>query len=229
MNPDKLFDYLDGKLSPSERNELETKLADDTQLQRQFAVAREIHRGMGGSRGSREVFPTPAEVAAAERGGRLGRRIATACVALVLLNVLFGLGVIAVKNKKRLGSDREAMLREQLAASLGAAAQNALPVPSFVAAEIRLVAPRAEWETIAARVTAAAESIGGSAARGLPADDAVGVVVDIPSSREADFRQLIAAGASASNSAPAAKPDAIASKDSDQRTIVQVRIAEAAP
>ncbi len=226
MNPDKLFDYLDGKLAPSERQELETKLTTDIQLQRQLAVARGIHRGMSGSHGAREVFPTPEDVAAAERGGRLGRRIATACVALVLLNVLFGLGVIAVKNRKTMSNDREVMLREQLAASVGAAAQNALPVPSFAAAEIHLVAPRAEWEAIAARVTAAAESIGGSAARGLPADDALTVVVDIASSRESEFRQL-AASALPTAPPPAGSDDGNAAAARSDRTIVQVRIADA--
>ncbi len=222
MNPDKLFDYLDGKLAPSERQEMETKLTTDTQLQRQLAVAREIHRGMSGARRPREVFPTAEDVAAAERGGRLGRRIATACIALVLLNVLFGLGVIAVKNRKTMSNDREVMLREQLALSLGAAGQNALPVPSFAASEIQLVAPRNEWETIVARVTAVAESIGGSAARGLAADDALTVVVDIASSRESEFRQLVATA-----SPPAVSDDDNAAAARSDRTIVQVRIADA--
>ena len=43
MNPDKLFDYLDGRLAPSERAALEERLMSDKQLQREFAVARQIH------------------------------------------------------------------------------------------------------------------------------------------------------------------------------------------
>ncbi|MBA3884014.1 MAG: hypothetical protein H0X73_15225 [Chthoniobacterales bacterium] len=222
MNPDKLFDYLDGKLSPSDRDELEAKLAVDSQLQRQLAVAREIHRGMSGSQRAREVFPSPDDVAVAERGGKLGRRIATACVALMLLNVLVGLGVIAFKNKKPVSNEREAKMRQQLATSLGAAAQNALPVPSFAAAEIQLAARRTEWDTIARRITGAAESVGGSAARGLPADDALTVVVDIPSSKEPEFRQLLSP-AGASGAHPPAIAEAAAATD---RTIVQVRIAD---
>lgn len=226
MNPDKLFDYLDGKISPADRDELEKKLASDSQLQRQLAIAREIHRGMRGSQGAREVIPSAEDLAAAQRGGRLGRRIATACIALVLLNVLFGLGVIAMKNKKRTTSAHEAMLRQQLAQSLGAAAQNALPVPSFAAAEIQLAAPRSDWENTAARVISAAESVGGSAVRGLPAEDAATVVVDIPSSREGKFRQLIKADESAPTTAAAEEKDGAASSGGDQRTIVQVRIAD---
>ena len=53
MNPEKLFDYLEGKLSETERVRLEEQLAADPQLQRELAIAREMHRR---SRGSREVL-----------------------------------------------------------------------------------------------------------------------------------------------------------------------------
>ena len=43
MNPDKLFDYLDGKLPEWERTELEKQLAEDPQTQKEFAAARRIH------------------------------------------------------------------------------------------------------------------------------------------------------------------------------------------
>jgi anti-sigma factor RsiW len=52
MSPDKLFDYLDGKLSPADRTQLEEKLMSDPQLRQQFNIAREIHRS---GRDSREV------------------------------------------------------------------------------------------------------------------------------------------------------------------------------
>src|SRR5438094_10176589 len=48
MNPDKLFDYLDGRLSAAERAALEEQLISDRQLQRALAVARQIHLGMQG-------------------------------------------------------------------------------------------------------------------------------------------------------------------------------------
>jgi len=48
MNPDKLFDYLEGRLPASERAALEERLMSDKQLQREFAVARQIHAGMRG-------------------------------------------------------------------------------------------------------------------------------------------------------------------------------------
>ena len=48
MNPDKLFDYLDGRLPAAERAALEEQLISDRQLQRELAVARQIHAGMHG-------------------------------------------------------------------------------------------------------------------------------------------------------------------------------------
>ena len=38
MNPDKLFDYLEGRLPPAERAALEQRLISDRQLQRELAV-----------------------------------------------------------------------------------------------------------------------------------------------------------------------------------------------
>ncbi len=219
MNPDKLFDYLDGKLSPADREELENKLIDDAQLQRQFAIARDIHRS---GRTSREVAVPVDDPAAVARAGRLGRRIATACIALVVLNVGVGLAVITVKSKKPKPSGNETAIRQQLAASLDAVAQTALPAPSFAAADIQLNAPKAEWDALAAKIMAAAESCAGSAAKGLPDDNLLIVVADIPSSREAEFRQLLVPTASPAP-VPAAGRDA-----PNERTIVQVRIAEAA-
>jgi anti-sigma factor RsiW len=161
MNPDKLFDYLDGKLAPAERAEVEGKLATDAQLQQQLAIAREIHRGMGDSRPTHEVLPPIDDPAVAARGARVGRRVGAACAVLVLVNVLIGLAVISVKNKKPANtSAHEAAIRQQLAASLDAAAQSALPPPTFAAGDIQLFAPKPEWENIATRVITAAETCG---------------------------------------------------------------------
>lgn len=223
MNPDKLFDYLDGKLTLAERDELEKKLANDSQLLRQLAVARDIHRNMQqNARGSREVVvPDPA---LAERRGKLGRRIATAAIALVALNVALGIAVIAGKNRKTAGvTAQEAAIRQQLAASLGAAGANALPAPSFVEDEIRIPAAPGERESVADKVVAAAEKCGGSAAKGLAEEAAMTVVVDVPSARLTEFRQLVLPDA-----IPARSTTGAGTPSPDERTIVQVRIAEAA-
>ncbi len=225
MNPDKLFDYLDGKLSPADRTQLEEKLMSDPQLRQQFNIARDIHRGGGVSR---EVLVPSDDPAVAERGGRLGRRIATAAIVLVFLNVLIGLAVITVKNKKPApDKGKEAEIRQQLAASLGAAAEHAMPPPSFVAAEIMLKAPRAEWENVASRVIAAAGNFGGSAAKALPDSDVMTVVADIPTSREGEFRQALTSGATITPMPAISAATSSETSQSNERTIVQIRIVEA--
>lgn len=223
MNPDKLFDYLDGKLSPADRTQLEEKLMSDPQFRQQFNIAREIHRS---GKASRETIVPSEDPAAVARGGRLGRRIATAAIVLVTLNVLVGIAVITVKNRKPTAlSAQEAAIRQQLAASLGAAGANALPAPSFVEDEIRISAPRAEWDSVADRVLATAERCGGSAARGLTDETALTVMVDVPSARIREFRQSFLPGASASPGASMANIPTVAP---NERTIVQVRISETA-
>ena len=228
MNPDKLFDYLEGKLTPADRAQLEEKLMSDPQLRRQFDIARGIHRAGGGSR---EVVVPSEDAASVERSGILGRRIAIACAVLVFVNVAVGLAVIFAKNKKSNLSRTEGEIRRQLEASLGAAAQNAMPPPSFSAEEVSLTASRAEWETIAERVIAGATAFGGSGTKGLPDENMMTVIVDVPSTRDAEFRQALVVAAKISPM-PAIAPGSrieptAAEEEKNERTIVQVRIAEA--
>jgi anti-sigma factor RsiW len=96
MNPDKLFDYLEGKLSPNERAELEERLMSDPQLRRELTVARKIHADTGDSR---EIVGVT-EPALEERGAVLGRRVAIAFSVLVFANVVFGIYAIAFMKKK---------------------------------------------------------------------------------------------------------------------------------
>ena len=215
MNPDKLFDYLDGKLSPADRTDLEEKLMSDAQLRQQFAVAREIHRT---GRDSREVL-LPPDAETAERGGRLGRRIATVAFILVLLNVAGGLAVISWKAKRPAQTQRDAAVRRQLEDSLGAAGRNALPTPSLNDDEMNLAAPRGEWDHLATSVIAAADAAGGSAVRDDRADEVI-LTASIPRARLGDFRrQLLGPNASVST---------VTNSSSGQTATVQIRIAESA-
>ncbi|MDQ6656068.1 MAG: hypothetical protein M3Y80_09675 [Verrucomicrobiota bacterium] len=226
MNPDKLFDYLDGKLTPADREALEEKLMTDAQLRRQFDIAREIHRS-GGAR--REVIvPDDDDPATVARRGKLGRRIATAAIALVIANVLIGLLVIAGRNNKQKAfSAKETEIRQQLVASLGAAAQNAMPPPTFTADEIKITAPAAQWADVASRVSAAAERCSGSAAKDLPEEGAERMLVDIPARGEAEFRQLLANAGLIPPSGTATSQGAADAVAKDGRTVLRVRIAEA--
>ena len=132
-----------------------------------------------------------------------------------------GILVIAGKNKKRAGlTAQEAAIRQQLAASLGAAGARVLPPPSFVENEIRLPAPRAEWEKLAEKVISAAEKFGGSGAKDLTAETSLTVMIDIPSARVPEFRQSLSGAAASPGEAPAVQPPP------NERTIVQVLISE---
>ena len=225
MNPDKLFDYLDGKLSPADRGALEEKLMSDAQLRHQFNIAREIHRS---GKDAREVMVPSEDPATVERSGRLGRRIAVACAVLVFLNVAFGLAFIFVKNRKSNLGTKEAEIREQLALSLGAAAHNAMPTTSFVAEPINLTALRTEWDHMADRIIAGASAFDGSATKAL-LDDMMTVIADIPSSRAAEFRQALTSATTISPMpaiAPAVKGETAGSAEQSERTYVEVRIAE---
>lgn len=227
MNPDKLFDYLEGKLDPSERDQLEDKLMSDPQLRREFEVARNIHRAGGASR-EREVILPSEDEASVRRSSIMTRRVVAACAVLVFVNVAIGLIVIAGKTRKKSEvSTKEAAIRKQLSDSLSAVAQNAMPVPSFTAAEIHLVAPRAEWESVAERVVTTAASFEGSATRGLPAAESMMVLVDLPSAREGAFRQALQSAPTAGATPPStAAPDHSPTSRPNERTIVQVHIAE---
>ena len=91
MNPDKLFDYLEGKLPAGERAELEARIISDVQLQRELAVARRIHAGMRGD--SREVLLPETDVT--ERGRKMALRVGAAFIVLMAVNVGVGLWMIA--------------------------------------------------------------------------------------------------------------------------------------
>lgn len=191
MNPDKLFDYLDGKLSPSERTAFEQRLSSDEQLQRELAVARRIHASMRGD--SREVL-LEAETKITERGRKLARRVGVAFIVLMAANVGVGLWFIArheSKNPNR--ALLEAQMREQLAKSLEhAAAAELSPVPLGVT-EIRLSTATGQSDAIANEVVALAQRLGGTATKGIPDQHRVGVLVDLPGTHEIEFRNQIAA------------------------------------
>jgi hypothetical protein len=220
MNPEKLFDYLEGNLPAEERALIEEQLAADPQLQRELAIAREMHRR---SRGSREVLGEQEDPDIPLPVKPIGRRLVTAFVALVLLNVLVGIAfIIGKKNGTGELRAREAATRQQLEASLQRTAETSLPLPT-IGDEIHLAAAPTERERVADSVILLAKQCGGSAAK-APADEkGLTLIIDLPSTRADEFRRALA---------PLAPPDYSPrpepSPSADKRAILQVRIADPA-
>lgn len=186
MNPDKLFDYLDGRLSGAERDALERRLVSDEQLQRELAVARGIHAGMRGN--SREVL-LERETEMSERGRKLARRIGVAFIILMAANVGVGLWFIArheSKNPNR--ALLESQMRQQLANSLEHAAASELGPGRMDVTDLQLIAPRGELDRVANEIVDLAQRLGGTATKGIAEEHRIGVLVDLPRAREAEFR-----------------------------------------
>jgi anti-sigma factor RsiW len=190
MNPDKLFDYLDGRLPSSERAALEERLMSDKQLQREFAVARQIHAGMRGD--SQEVvLPAPPDVS--ERGRNMAIRIGVAFMVLMLVNV--GIGLYFIFRHESKNPNRpllEAQMREQIAKSIERAgaltpAPNALGVT-----EITIPAETGKLDIVADKVVAIVSQLGGSATKGVPDAGRLSVLVDLAPNRESEFRAAVA-------------------------------------
>lgn len=224
MNPEKLFDYLDGNLADAERAQLEERLASDPQLQRELEIAREMYRR---SRGSREVIGEGDDIDIPAPSGKLGPRLVTVFALLVLVNVLVGIAFIIGKKKPGNSSDlraKELAIRQQLTASLQQTAETALPLPTLEANEIRLTSSANEREALADSVVMLATQCGGSAAK-APADDTgITVLADLPASREDEFRRALTPLAQADFSSPTPRKEKPAG---NERVNIYVRISQA--
>ncbi len=188
MNPDKLFDYLEGRLPAAERASLEQRLISDKQLQRELAVARSIHAGMRGD--SREVL-LPPRSDVTEQGRKMALRVGTAFIVLMAVNVGIGLWLIArheTNNPNRALLEKQ--MRNQITNSLEHAAASFTPAPLGVG-EIMVPAVTGKLETVADEVVTIATRFGGSATKGLADQGRLSVLVDLPSNREPEFRAAI--------------------------------------
>jgi hypothetical protein len=222
MNPDKLFDYLEGNLPPAERAALEEQLISDKQLQRELAVARQIHAGMRGD--SREVLLLPTQDVT-EQGRKMALRVGAAFIVLMVVNVGIGLWLIArheTKNPNR--SLLQSQMREQIAKSLEHAAATFTPAPLGVG-EIMVPAPTGKLETVADEVVTIATRSGGSATKGLADQGRLSVLVDLPSSRESEFRAAIS---SMTGEAPPGSPTPATAAAANEKKSFVVQIVEAA-
>jgi len=229
MNPDKLFDYLEGRLSPKERAALEEQLMSDKQLQREFAVARQIHAGMRGE--SREVvLPAPAEVS--DQGRKMATRIGTAFMVLMFVNV--GIGLFFIFRHESSNPNRpllEAQMREQIAKSIERA-EALTPAPNVLGVtEITIRTETGKLDTVADRVVAIVSGLGGSATKGVPDAGRLSVLVDLPASRESEFRNAIAAivgakpvstGSAIAAQPPTSSPDSTPPATEKKSFVVQI-------
>jgi hypothetical protein len=191
MNPDKLFDYLEGRLSARERAALEERLISDKQLQRELAVARQIQAGMSGD--SRELV-LPAKPELTEQGRKMALRVGTAFIILMAVNVGFGLWLIARhENRNPNRALLETQMREQITKSLERAAATLTSSPNALGiSEITVPAPAGKLDATADEVVTIASRFGGSATKGLQDSGRISVLADVPSSREQEFRAAIA-------------------------------------
>ena len=191
MNPDKLFDYLEGRLSARERAALEERLISDKQLQRELAVARQIQAGMSGD--SRELV-LPAKPELTEQGRKMALRVGTAFIILMAVNVGFGLWLIARhENRNPNRALLETQMREQITKSLERAAATLTPSPNALGiSEITVPAAAGKLDATANEVVTIASRFGGSATKGLQDSGRISVLADVPSSREQEFRAAIA-------------------------------------
>ena len=185
MNPDKLFDYLEGRLSRSERTQLEDQIISDPQLQRELAVVQRIHASMRGE--SRGIMLEDLEKA--RRGRKLALRVGLFFIILMAANVGAGLWLIFRHESKNPNHALlEKQTREQIQRSLEKAAAAALtPPPSLGISEVTLTVPSGHLSSAADQIVAAASHVGGLATKGLPDDHHITVLADIPSKRVAEF------------------------------------------
>ncbi|HEU0210176.1 MAG TPA: hypothetical protein VFQ78_14505 [Candidatus Udaeobacter sp.] len=191
MNPDKLFDYLAGRLLPTERVALEKQLMSDKQLQRELAVARQIYAGMHGD--SREVLPLPDDVSV--QGRSMAIRIGAAFMVLVFVNVGIGLWFIfrhESNNPNRPLLERQ--MREQIEKSIERAAATLTPQPNALGiTEITVSVESGKVESVADQLIKTSSRLGGSATKGLEDHGRLTILINVPANREAEFRAVIGA------------------------------------
>src|SRR5947207_5328234 len=163
----------------------------DKQLQREFAVARQIHAGMRGE--SREiVLPAPPEIP--QQGGRkMAIRIGVAFMVLMFVNVGIGLWFIFWHESKNPNRPLlEAQMREQIAKSIERAAP-LTPAPNALGVtEITIPAEKGKLDAIADKVVALVSEVGGSATKGVPDAGRLSILIDLPAGRESEFRGAVA-------------------------------------
>ena len=200
----------------------------DKQLQREFAVARQIHAGMRGD--SREVvLPVPPDVS--EQGRTMAIRIGVAFMVLMFVNVGIGLWFIFRHESKNPNRPLlEAQMRDQIAKSIERAATLTATPNVLGVTEITIRAETGKLDAVADKVGAIVSELGGSATKGVPDAGRVGVLVDLPANRESEFRGAVASiqgGGSPKSPAGSPEPGSSTPATGEKKSFV-VQVVEAA-
>ncbi len=192
MNPDKLFDYLDGKLPDHERRALEERLISDASARREFDVARRIHASMSENQIDRPEILSEMSEETAARGRRMARQVGLAFIVLVAMNVLLGLVYIThheSKNPNRQLLDDQA--REQLRQSLEKTAVTTLTPPPLGVSELRIRTELGQSDAVADGILKAAKKFLGAATKGVPDNGQLQMLVEIPANEAAEFKAAL--------------------------------------
>ncbi|HKS04597.1 MAG TPA: hypothetical protein VJR49_04500 [Chthoniobacterales bacterium] len=223
MNPDKLFDYLDGKLADHERKAVEERLMTDPTARREFDVARRIHASMRDHQSDQpEVLDELSDENAA-RGRRLARRVGLAFIVLVAMNVLLGLVYITrheIKNPNRQLLDEQA--REHLRKSLENAAGTTLTPPPLGVGGLQLTTEQGQSAAVADEIVKAAGKFPGSATKGVLDNGKTQVLVEIPGKSAPELKNAL-------SSLPGVKnvSGEISAAGDDEKVSVIVQLTEA--
>lgn len=210
MNPDRLFDYLEGRLPSSERAALEEQLISDKQLQREFAMARQIHAAM---RGDSQEIVLPATPDVSPQGRNMAIRIGVAFMVLMFVNV--GIGLYFIFRHESGNPNRpllEAQMRKQIAKSIERVAPLTPAANALGVTEIKIPAESGKLDTVADKVVGIVSMLGGSATKGVPDAGRLSILLDLPANRESEFHAAVASitgekpASSASAEAMADKP-----------------------
>lgn len=224
MNPDRLFDYLDGKLPEHDRRDLEEKLMSDAEARREFEVARRIHSATHGERGHLEILDEAARDQ--PRGPQAARQILLATLVLVAVNVCLGLLYIAhheSTNPNRALLEKQS--RDQLREALNRAAAGALTPPALGIAEMNVAADKGRTQIVAGEIAQLAKRFNGVATTGIPDQGGVEVLVEIAAKMATEFKDALRnldgiKEAGANTNLPGAA-------DPEQKISIVVRVTEA--
>jgi hypothetical protein len=217
MNPDNLFNYLDGKLSAAEREKLEDQLIRDPELQRQFAMARKIHDRMTGD--AREVLLDEPPIRA-DRSRQIMRRVTIVFLTLVFINTIVGVVAIGLlENRRHRVQTMSEQSRKDVTTALQKAAATALPTPSLDVDEIKITAPGGQEDATVEKISAAAKEAGGSAARNLSNENGTLVFAEVPAEHLSKFRDAL-------SQLGATLPPATNSSPGNANVILQIRITQ---